>query len=123
MTTPINDLSPEELREIAVSMGWKIERRENTGLIPGQHDWWNSPDGEREGPNPPDYPADANAALTLAHALAKDSWRVTIHTACALWFVCFYLDQEGREEKASAGTFPTALCRAYLAVIRRESKP
>lgn len=70
----------------------------------------------------PNFPTDHNAAMTLCDALAKEGqWRVTIYNACALWFVCFYKDSEGREHKASGPTLAIAICRAYLAVIQSQT--
>lgn len=112
---PIDQLNPEELRvECAEAMGW---HQETEGL-------WNNPKQHKHGRSAPDdYPADANAALQLAHALAEKGWRpnVTI-TIGGEWEAMFskvgHLMVNYSATATGPHAFALALCRAYLSVIR-----
>lgn len=122
MTTPkpIDQLTLEELRvECAEAMGW---RKEVFGTLV-QDCRWYKPDGTKTAGDPPNYPADANAALTLAHALAEKGWRYHIFTiangdTAAVFFKTE--DSQWNQPATAAGphAFAMALSRAYLAVVR-----
>lgn len=119
---PITELSPEELRaECAEAMGWT---RAHSYDGPSDRAWRDSATQvvvfTRHLPN---YPADANAALTLAAKLAEKGWRpnMTI-TLDGQWEAMFSLLGNMMVSYSATATgphaFPLALCRAFLQVIR-----
>lgn len=94
----IDQLTPEELRvECGESSGWKYGET-TLGL--------------------PDFGEDANAALTLAHALADIEGFEGIYTRMTKGDVEIEVRFFTSSFEATSPTFPLALCRAYLAVIR-----
>lgn len=145
MTTPkpIDHLTPEELRVIAESLGIAsrfvlmkrglyyrpnghgyTDRIEEAWILSGEeadkhvypHD---EPVTKHLAPLPA-FATDANAALTLAHALAKDGWtRSGWRTADGPENAVFGRGDKGHAATASGPhAFELALCRAYLAVVR-----
>lgn len=169
MTTkqkPIDQLTPEELRvEIAESRGWTEIRKPKTfnslfasdrhyakspfGLQPGinrAHPSLKSEFGmeDREPPEDwwviiPKFTADADAALTLADALAEKGWKCRTNNGLDKTWECEFTrppHPNSKDEHVSLTRYGTvelhygagdsqslAICRAYLAVIRSEAKP
>lgn len=140
----IDQLTPEELRvECAEAMGW-THIKCYTAAINGDGDGMTVgylPDAasRREArdtqsdPEIPNYPTDANAALTLTDALKKQRgflWRADVESEVDAVSFQFYRGLRGtpgwRKHEATAGgehAFSTALSMAYLSVIRAEVKP
>lgn len=144
-TRSIDSLTPEELLEIAESMG--LENRfvlMKRGLYyrPNGHGYTDAieaawvlsseeadkhvyPHDEPVTKHPAPLPAfgsDANAALTLADALARGGWKHAHYlttTGIRFIFSRGYTNLNTFEKHESiSDTFPLALSRAYLAVIR-----
>lgn len=119
MTTPkpIDQLTPEELRvECAEAMGWtKAQLFKYSGVR-------GIPPNGRELTAIPNYPADANAALTLAHALAEKGWSHShVCYGGETDFEFFHFGTARPRFRATATgphAFALALCCAYLAVVR-----
>lgn len=70
----------------------------------------------------PNYPEDANAALSLAAALADEGWRFAVNydpgASVIQWEIAFVSRKLARTEYATAPTFAIALCLAFLKVHR-----
>lgn len=113
----IDQLTPEELRvECGESSGWKYDCRCFHATERADH-FWEGPDGETT-LGLPDFGEDANAALTLAHALADIEGFEGIYTRMTKGDVEIEVRFFTSSFEATSPTFPLALCRAYLAVIR-----
>ncbi len=68
----------------------------------------------------PNFPVSCDAAMTLADALAKEGWRVTLWNACSLWYTCFYNDHLGEERRSDGSpTLALAITVAFLRVKGR----
>lgn len=120
----MNDL--DQLRiDCAKAMGWTQVPPENFTKFPAVTWPVFEKDGKRASiftDSLPDYPGDANAALTLCDALAKEGWtQIFWRVASGQWSVVFDLGAEAQSigfglSTATAETLPIAICRAFLAV-------
>lgn len=68
----------------------------------------------------PNFPTDANAALTLCDALAKDGWHFAVDGVVGNPFEVVFAKSDTDRVIAHGPTLPIALCRAYLKT--RESR-
>ncbi len=117
---PVDEMTPEELRvACAEAMGWTKQPSQNE-MSPMEW-WWKSPTNVVANPTQPEthlpnYPESADAALTLAAALAKDGWtRSDWRTSEGPENVVFGRGAEGYSASATdPHAFATALCRAFL---------
>lgn len=111
---------PQSIRiQVAREMEW---RKESFGPLIQDYRW-HKPDGSPTHIEPPDYPTDANAALTLAAKLKSEGWHLSIFmTHEGRWVCDFIAGLGGITHRATASTFPMALCLAFLAV-RKSQKP
>lgn len=134
MTTPkpIDSLTPEELRvECALGLGWKPEVRKMYAGTKNVKGWGFNTHLSLGSPHRefntywqlfPKWEEDANAALTLAHALAERGWASNhFATKDECEFEFYRNGDSGISHEATAAgpdAFALALCRAYLAVVR-----
>lgn len=121
-------MTPSELSAIRVecaeATGWKKCTPERFTLMERLMygaDWWY--DVEKTVScfaNLPNYPEDANSALTLADALADEGYLYRAFSNIGGGIrVEFFLQEDSRWDiHATAPTFALALCQAFLAVHR-----
>lgn len=113
-------MTNEELRvACAEAMGWKWV--EPNGIDP----YWRfeaDRKKDRHRDDLPNFPTDANAALTLCDALADQGWDWTVtyrEQQLTVWFGMKYAPH--KTVTATGPTLPIAICRAYLAVIQSQT--
>lgn len=83
--------------------------------------YWRTPNGQ-EVRLTPDFPTDANAALTLAAKLKSEGWKCCVESREDGW-ICQLLTEDYLELiEETASTFPMALCLAFLAVRKSQKQ-
>lgn len=69
----------------------------------------------------PNFPTDANAALTLCDALGEKGWQWRASIEDTHSEVCFQFVNDEFTFEATGPTLAIAICRAYLAVIQSQT--
>lgn len=132
MTNP-DTMTPEELRvAVAEARGWTQIRTVNRvmmGVRPNETRTFQtvailSPSKTLTAISlVPNFPTDANAALTLCDALGEKGWKFGCarHRSSGTWSVWFEMDEETSHSSINQSTLPVAICRVYLAVIQSQT--
>lgn len=102
----------------AEECGWRYD--------PASERWWNKAQLEEDESDEvgtmadglPGYPSNANAALTLIEALAKEGWTCNLFFDTYRWN-CTFTERNSNDDFATAPTFSGAVCECFLRVRGR----